>query len=112
VDRNDGDERFSAVEVIDAGPESDFNYIDTLIPASILRSSFFKHYYLVFWSKEADVHAKRAARLLEWLEIDSIGVLTVEKDGRVRGHPSLSYDLPEPEQDRSSKLEQMINADY
>jgi hypothetical protein len=98
-DRNGHDGRFSAIEVVDAGPESDFNYIDTLIPASILRSTFFKNYYLAFWTVEADVHAKRAARLLKWLEVSSIGVLTVEKDGRVRGFP-LPYDLSESDQGR------------
>jgi hypothetical protein len=112
VDRGDQDRRRSAVEMVDAGPESDFNHVDALIPAAILRSSFFKHYYLAFWTEDADAHAKRAIRLLKWLEVDSIGVLTVEGDGRVRGHPDLPYDLPKPEHDRSSKLEGMLNADY
>jgi hypothetical protein len=112
VDRGDQDQRRSAVEMIDAGPASDLNSIDTIIPSAILRSSFFKHYYLVFWKAETDVLAKRAVRLLNWLEVDSIGVLTVEFDGLVRGHPDLPYYLPEPEHDRSPKLEEMLNADY
>ena len=48
----------------------ELNHIDTIIPAAILRSSFFKRYYLVFWKDDTEVHAKRAARLLKWLEVD------------------------------------------
>lgn len=112
VDRGDKDCVRTGVEMVEAGPESDFNHVDTIIPAAILRSSFFKQYYLVFWTKDADAHAKRAARLLKWLEVNSIGALTVEADGLIRGHPELPYGLPEPEHDRSSKFEAMLNADY
>jgi len=103
--------RYRAIEAIDVGPETDFNFVDTLIPASILRSTFFKDYYLAFWTKEADAHAKRAVRLLKWLDIHSIGVMTVEKNGLVTAHlrPDEAY---APDHDRTSKLEEMINADY
>ena len=112
VDGDDQGRDHKAVEMVDAGPESEFNHIDTIIPAAILRSSFFKRYYLVFWTDDTEVHAKRAARLLKWLEVDSIGILTVDAHGRVNGHPEMPYDLSEPEHDRSSKLGAMLNADY
>jgi hypothetical protein len=111
VECSDDKGRYRAIEAIVVGPETDFNYVDTLIPASILRSTFFKDYYLAFWTQEADAHAARAVRLLKWLEVRSIEVVTVEKNGLVTMHPPPT-ELYAPEHDRSSKLEEMINADY
>jgi hypothetical protein len=111
VECSDDKGRYRAIEAIVVGPETDFNYVDTLIPASILRSTFFKDYYLSFWVEEADAHVKRAVGLLKWLEVYSIGVATVEKDGFVTIHLRPN-ELFAPDHDRTSKLEEMINADY
>ncbi len=111
VDRGAG--RCSGVELVDGGAAPVFNYIDGLLPASLLRASFFDAYYMIFWTNDSAAHANRAVGLLGWLGIVSIQVLIVERDGLVRRISPDPDGLPsEDVHDRKSKLEEMLAGEH
>jgi hypothetical protein len=47
-------------------------FIDTLLPASIVRTRFFLQYHLAFWSHEPIDQIEHAIKLLDSLEEDTI----------------------------------------
>jgi hypothetical protein len=70
------------LETVVMAPEKGPRFVDTILPATIVRARFFLQYYLAFWLHPMD-QIERATLILDALEEDTIGIVSVGQDGRV-----------------------------
>jgi hypothetical protein len=76
-------EEHYGLETIVMASEKGPRFVDTILPASIVRARCFLQYYLAFWSHEPKDQIEHAVRLLDAMKEETIGVVSVGQDGQV-----------------------------
>jgi hypothetical protein len=76
-------EEHYGLETVVMAAEKGPRFVDTILPASIVRARFFLQYYLAFWSHESKDQIEHAVRLLDALREETIGIVSVGQDGQV-----------------------------
>jgi hypothetical protein len=76
-------EEHYGLETVVMAIEKGSHFVDTLLPASIVRARCFQQYYLAFWSHEPQGQIEHAVRLLDAMEEETIGVVSVGQDGKI-----------------------------
>lgn len=77
------DEEYYGLETVVMATEKSPHFVDTLLPASIVRARCFLQYYLAFWSHEPQTEIEHAVGLLDAMNEETIGVVSVGQDGRI-----------------------------
>jgi hypothetical protein len=99
-------EEHYGLETVVMASERGPRFIDTILPASIVRARFFLQYYLAFWSHEPMSQIEHAVWLLDALEEETIGVVSVGPDGRVELHRE---PISRANPDTVARLQQMLS---
>lgn len=76
-------EQHYGLETVVMATEKGPHFVDTILPASIVRARCFLQYYLAFWSHEPKNQIEHAIRLLDAMKEDTIGIVSVGQDGQV-----------------------------
>jgi hypothetical protein len=76
-------EEHYGLETVVMATEKGPHFVDTILPASIVRARCFLQYYLAFWSHEPKDQIEQAVRLLDAMKEETIGIVSVGQDGRV-----------------------------
>jgi hypothetical protein len=74
------------LETVVMAAEGGPRFVDTILPSSIVRARCFLQYHLAFWSDEPMDQIDRAVSLLDALEEETIGIVSVGKDGWIKKH--------------------------